>query len=165
MNPSSIMLQRGITATTQMRVSFVGPLSYCLSTPKGAPVVVTSGGANCGSAGHFINALNYAAFVLQPDWKYCNYVLVWGTSAGVRRFHAVCELPCVGCPASAGMKVGVFDPVCNYAASKATEWVPLTPGTDGAVALAMLNVIVNELGSKWWQLFWYVYCKLYEYSL
>ncbi|MBI4186905.1 MAG: molybdopterin-dependent oxidoreductase, partial [Chloroflexi bacterium] len=29
---------------------------------------------------------------------------------------------------------------------KATEWVPILPGTDGIVCLAMANVLVNELG-------------------
>ncbi|MFH1350032.1 MAG: molybdopterin-dependent oxidoreductase, partial [Pseudomonadota bacterium] len=33
-----------------------------------------------------------------------------------------------------------------YSADKATEWVPIIPGTDGAVILAMCNVILNEIG-------------------
>ena len=45
-----------------------------------------------------------------------------------------------------GMKLVVFDPMCNFAAGKANEWVPIIPGTDGAVILAMCNIIVNELG-------------------
>jgi molybdopterin-containing oxidoreductase family molybdopterin binding subunit len=44
------------------------------------------------------------------------------------------------------MKMVVFDPMCNFAGGKASEWIPILPGTDGAVALAMCNVIVNELG-------------------
>ncbi len=46
-----------------------------------------------------------------------------------------------------GMKMVVVDPMCNFAAAKASEWVPLRVGTDGALALAMCNVIVNELGT------------------
>ena len=45
-----------------------------------------------------------------------------------------------------GMKLVVFDPMCNYSAAKATEWIPIVPGTDGAVLLAMANVMLNELG-------------------
>ena len=45
-----------------------------------------------------------------------------------------------------GMKLVVFDPICQFSGSKATEWIPILPGTDGAVALAMGNVILNELG-------------------
>jgi molybdopterin-containing oxidoreductase family molybdopterin binding subunit len=44
------------------------------------------------------------------------------------------------------MKLVVVDPMCNFASAKATEWVPIRPGTDAALALAMLNVIVNDLG-------------------
>ena len=44
------------------------------------------------------------------------------------------------------MKMVVVDPMCNYASAKATEWVPVRVGTDGALALAMCNVIVNDLG-------------------
>lgn len=40
----------------------------------------------------------------------------------------------------------VFDPMCRVTAGKATEWVPVIPGTDGAVILAMCNVIANDLG-------------------
>jgi len=40
----------------------------------------------------------------------------------------------------------VVDPMCNFASAKATQWVPLRVGTDGALALAMANVMVNDLG-------------------
>jgi len=39
----------------------------------------------------------------------------------------------------------VVDPYCSHAAAKADEWLPVKPGTDGALALAMLHVILNEL--------------------
>ncbi|MDP6501938.1 MAG: molybdopterin-dependent oxidoreductase, partial [Dehalococcoidales bacterium] len=45
-----------------------------------------------------------------------------------------------------GMKLVVFDPMCNFAGGKADEWVPIIPGTDAAVILAMCNIMVNELG-------------------
>ena len=44
------------------------------------------------------------------------------------------------------MKAVVFDPFLSTQASKAHEWVPIRVGTDGAVALGMINVILNELG-------------------
>ena len=36
--------------------------------------------------------------------------------------------------------------MCNFSGGKATEWVPIIPGTDGMVVLSICNVIVNELG-------------------
>ncbi|MHB8170694.1 MAG: molybdopterin-containing oxidoreductase family protein [Thermincolia bacterium] len=44
----------------------------------------------------------------------------------------------------AGAKLVVVDPVFTATAAKATEWVPIRPGTDGAMALAMGHVIVQE---------------------
>ena len=42
------------------------------------------------------------------------------------------------------MKLVVVDPVLSAAAAKSDEWVPITPGTDGAFALGLLNALVNE---------------------
>lgn len=41
-------------------------------------------------------------------------------------------------------KLVVFDPRLSVTASKADEWFPIRPGTDHAVAMAMINVIINE---------------------
>jgi len=43
-----------------------------------------------------------------------------------------------------GAKLIVIDPVCTETATKADKWLPIRPGTDGALVLAMLNVIINE---------------------
>ena len=43
-----------------------------------------------------------------------------------------------------GAKVVIFDPKLTVTASKAAEWIPIRPGTDPAVALAMINVIISE---------------------
>ncbi len=43
-----------------------------------------------------------------------------------------------------GMKIIVVDPRYSETACKADLWLPLRPGSDGALALAMMNVIINE---------------------
>jgi len=43
-----------------------------------------------------------------------------------------------------GAKVVVFDPRMSLTAAKADEWIPIKPGTDLAVILAMMNVIISE---------------------
>lgn len=43
-----------------------------------------------------------------------------------------------------GAKVVVFDPQMSITAAKADEWFPIKPGTDLAVILAMMNVIISE---------------------
>lgn len=43
-----------------------------------------------------------------------------------------------------GAKLVYLDPRYTKTASKATEWIPIRPGTDAAFLLAMINVIVNN---------------------
>jgi anaerobic selenocysteine-containing dehydrogenase/TorA maturation chaperone TorD len=43
-----------------------------------------------------------------------------------------------------GAKLVVFDPRRSETASTATEWITIKPGTDGAVAMAMAHVIINN---------------------
>ncbi len=43
-----------------------------------------------------------------------------------------------------GAKLVVVDPYLSYTANKAQEWIPIRPSTDGAMALAMGNVIIRE---------------------
>jgi anaerobic selenocysteine-containing dehydrogenase len=45
---------------------------------------------------------------------------------------------------SEGTKIVVIDPRPTACASEADIWLQLRPGTDGALALGMLNVIINE---------------------
>jgi thiosulfate reductase / polysulfide reductase chain A len=45
---------------------------------------------------------------------------------------------------SRGVKVVYIDPRFTKTASKATEWLPVRPGTDLAFHLALINVIINE---------------------
>jgi molybdopterin-containing oxidoreductase family molybdopterin binding subunit len=89
----------------------------------------------------------HASWSIVPDFEYCNYAVYFGASKGHAAGHASCSN--MGKAADArvrGMKMVVVDPLCNFAAAKATEWVPLRVGTDAALALGMANVMVNELG-------------------
>ena len=41
-------------------------------------------------------------------------------------------------------KVVVIDPRYSVTAAKADRWIPINPGTDGALAMAIANVIISE---------------------
>ena len=43
-----------------------------------------------------------------------------------------------------GTRIVVIDPFFSQTAAKADQWIPIMPGTDGAMALAMANVIINK---------------------
>jgi anaerobic selenocysteine-containing dehydrogenase len=144
-DPSRIIVQHGIVGGNQIPPLFLAPMLTCLSSEKGMPTHFNAAGAHCGNAGHFVGAVNYGAFVLMPDLTYCNYLIIFGTNFGFGGFMMYAN-QLMAEAHNRGMRIVVFDPVCNNAASCADEWVPLVPATDGAVAIAMLNVIVNELG-------------------
>jgi anaerobic selenocysteine-containing dehydrogenase len=43
-----------------------------------------------------------------------------------------------------GTRVIVIDPLYTWTASRADVWLQIRPGTDGALVLGMLNIIINE---------------------
>ena len=50
----------------------------------------------------------------------------------------------VSAMADRGVRMFTFDVRLSNTAARSTEWIPIKPGTDGAVALAMCNVIMEE---------------------
>ncbi|MBI2850539.1 MAG: molybdopterin-dependent oxidoreductase [Chloroflexi bacterium] len=123
-----------------------GAPSYTAGLGTGGGMV-WGGGLQCGGASHPVGGITHGAWSIVPDFKYCNYALYFGATKGHGAGHsALIAARMAGEARAKGMKMVVFDPMCNTAAGKATEWVPIIPGTDGAVILAMCNIIVNELG-------------------
>lgn len=101
----------------------------------------------CGAASHPAWLITNGTLNSEIDFQRCNYAVLWGTQLG----HMVNTIALVAGSELAearreGAKLVVIDPFCSHAASKADEWLPVKPGTDGALALAMLHVMVNELG-------------------
>jgi anaerobic selenocysteine-containing dehydrogenase len=78
----------------------------------------------------------------RPDYAAAKLIVVWGSN------------PATDSPPTAmrkilaakrrGAKVVVIDHVRNEIARKADRWIPIRPGTDGALALGMLRVAINE---------------------
>jgi molybdopterin-containing oxidoreductase family molybdopterin binding subunit len=107
----------------------------------------TVGPAQCANASHEYSGMNHCSWSITPDFQYCNYAMLFGAGKGVSSGHSMTMLARLRAEATArGMKTVAFDPVCHQQGSRSTEWVPLLPGTDLAVALAIANVLVNELG-------------------
>ena len=141
-DPRKLVVQRTTTVTAS-RVPFQ-TFAAAFGTPNFS---VSGGGQHCGNGAHLISGMMHASWSIVPDFEYCNYAIYFGASKGHSAGHASCSN--MGKAADArvrGMKMVVVDPICNFAAAKATEWVPLRVGTDAALALAMCNVMVNELG-------------------
>ncbi|MEG1831537.1 MAG: molybdopterin-dependent oxidoreductase [Raoultibacter sp.] len=76
------------------------------------------------------------------DVKNAKHVFIWGynpSEADSQTYHYSLRAK-----VEHGAKMIVIDPTFTIAASKADLFVPLRPGTDGALALAMANVLVNK---------------------
>jgi anaerobic selenocysteine-containing dehydrogenase len=103
-------------------------------------------GLHCGNASHLVAGMNHASWDIIPDYDRCNYVIQFGSNMGGGTGHSSAIAMMKAAQARArGMKTVVFDPMCNYMSGKANEWYPLRPATDLAIALAMANVIANDV--------------------
>lgn len=141
-DPRKLVVQRTTTVTAS-RVPF-GMFAAGFGTPNTS---TAGGGLHCGNGAHLISGIMHASWSIVPDFEYCNYAIYFGASKGHSAGHA--STSNMGLAADArvrGMKIVVVDPMCNFASAKATEWVPIRVGTDAPLALAMCNVMVNELG-------------------
>lgn len=75
------------------------------------------------------------------DLKNAKTIFIWGANPVISQqqsFHFFLEAK------EMGAKIVVIDPTFNITASKADIFVPVRPGTDGALALAMMNIVVRE---------------------
>jgi anaerobic selenocysteine-containing dehydrogenase len=94
---------------------------------------------------------NTYGFRDEEDYKHTKLIVNWGANpfASMRPGSYMCY-DCKGYLSpildakDRGVKLIVIDPVYSETASKADKWIPLRPGTDGALALAMISVIVKE---------------------
>jgi anaerobic selenocysteine-containing dehydrogenase len=78
-----------------------------------------------------------------PSWKLPECYMIWGQNPVATcndGNHGHWIIHCL----KRGSKLIVIDPNYTWLASRAAIWLPIRPGTDGALALGMLNVIINE---------------------
>ncbi len=75
------------------------------------------------------------------DFIHSKMVILWGFNPAVTNYR---EMKFILDARDKGVKIVVIGPVFNATAAKADWWIPIRPGTDAALALAMMNVIINE---------------------
>ncbi len=104
-------------------------------------------GAFCSDAGY--RALEYTLgphAVLHPDFRMCNFMISWGwniTNAGGNKFCWLTWPRHMVEARDRGMKIAHVDPRLRSAGPFADEWLPIKPGTDLALALAMCHELVR----------------------
>ena len=111
--------------------------------------LVVHGSPNYGHSGicavqrAFGFAYTLGVSMLAPDYNNADLIIIWGGNpvysgtpqGGLERILNAKER---------GAKLIVIKPQMQPDAAKADIWMPVRPGTDGALALAMLNVVINE---------------------
>lgn len=135
--PEKFMVNRG--RYSYMRDTIYGALPKIFGSPNGI-----SHSAICAEAEKF------GSYYTEGFWGYrdydlsnTKYLLIWGADplssnrmipATIKRFGDVLDRG----------TVAVVDPRMNTSAAKAQEWLPLIPGTDGALAGAIAHTILTE---------------------
>jgi len=93
----------------------------------------------------------HASFMTYGGFPVCDYygdvnpecVLVWGHNPIVSGSDGEIQFRAKGC-IKKGTKLIVVDPRRTKLAEQAEIWLQLRPGTDDALALSMLHIIINE---------------------
>lgn len=111
------------------------------------PTQRVQGGSSirCDMGEHVFGNIIHGGFHCEPDLTYCNYLLLLSENPSASG-GGPANIQFVNARAR-GMKMVVVDPVFSLSAAKADEWLPIKPGADAAFLLALINVIIHELGS------------------
>ncbi|MBI4232959.1 MAG: molybdopterin-dependent oxidoreductase, partial [Chloroflexi bacterium] len=105
-------------------------------------------GAYCSDAGY--RAAEYTigpSGNANPDFRYTRYMLSWGwniTNAGGNKLCSITWNQQLSEARQRGLKIVVIDPYVRNAGPFADEWLPIKPGTDMALALALCQQIVAQ---------------------
>jgi anaerobic selenocysteine-containing dehydrogenase len=78
-----------------------------------------------------------------PNWKNPECMMIWGNNPIVSNANAYYGHWVVD-SMKRGSKLIVIDPRLTWIAARANVWLQLRPGTDTALGLGLLNVIINE---------------------
>jgi anaerobic selenocysteine-containing dehydrogenase len=97
----------------------------------------------CSEAGFegYQYTLGKAIGMAPESYAHARLILLWGTNTLTSNMHL---WPFVQSARQRGGQVIVIDPACTRTARAADEWIPIRPGTDGALALALMHVIIGE---------------------
>jgi len=79
-----------------------------------------------------------------PDYENAEFVLIWGTNPLTANRGPTTFAPQITNAIDRGMKMIVIDPRFSKTAEKAHMWVPVKPGGDGALALAMCRWVIEN---------------------
>jgi anaerobic selenocysteine-containing dehydrogenase len=97
----------------------------------------------CSTAGkHGLKATLGGSVGMDPErFDEAKLIVLWGANPIVSNLHLWSR---VQEAKRRGAKVVAIDPYCSLSAEKSTQHIALLPGTDGALALGMMHVLIAE---------------------
>ncbi|MDO8691873.1 MAG: molybdopterin-dependent oxidoreductase [Dehalococcoidia bacterium] len=107
----------------------------------GSPNIFTQ--ASLGQASSRLAANLTLGWEPVPDLRNSRYVMLFGRNYAESIFYTAATNALMQAKEK-GSKIVVVDPRLSRMAAQAHEWIPIRPGTDGAMLLAMMNVLVAE---------------------
>lgn len=94
-----------------------------------------------GSCTAYAMTIGDTAGVDPESLVHSKFILIWAANIMSTDLHL---WPYIAEAKKRGAKVVVVDPVRTKTARQASQHIPIRPGTDGALALAMMHVIIDE---------------------
>jgi anaerobic selenocysteine-containing dehydrogenase len=97
----------------------------------------------CSSAGKFgLKATLGGSVGMDPErFDEARLIILWGANPVVSNLHLWSR---VQAAKRRGAKIVAIDPYLSLSAEKCTQHIALLPGTDGALALGMMHVLISE---------------------
>lgn len=97
----------------------------------------------CSEAGFegYLYTLGATLGTATEDYAHAKLILIWGSNTLTSNLHL---WQFIQAARKAGARVIVIDPARTRTAKAADEWLAIRPGTDSALALALMHVIINE---------------------
>jgi anaerobic selenocysteine-containing dehydrogenase len=106
--------------------------------------------AICGpTVGHGVRMTNGSSLGLDPmELRHSRLILLWGTNTRLTNRHL---WPTIEAARNDGARVVVIDPVRTITADAADEFIQPLPGTDIALMLALMHVLIRDdlIDSAW----------------
>lgn len=94
-----------------------------------------------GSCTAYAMTIGATAGVDPESFVHSRYIVLWACNVRSTNLHM---WPFIKEAQDRGAKVVVIDPLRHRTAQAADWYIPIRPGTDGALALSMMHVIINE---------------------
>jgi anaerobic selenocysteine-containing dehydrogenase len=148
--PEGVVFSQG---TGRDIIAYVSRLSYSFGSPNYASWGLTGNACylprvamSLVTAGDFavVDCSQYFADrYSNPNWTPPQCIVVWGNNTIISNPDGFLGHWLVDCMRR-GSKLIVIDPRLTWLASRADLWLQIRPGTDPALAMGMLNIIIQE---------------------